>query len=104
VRRFLSSLDSQTHRQFELIVVDQNKDGRLSPILEQYEKKFSIVRCTSKPGLSHARNVGLKCIAGDVVAFPDDECWYPPELLERVAAFLDAHPNVDGVMGRALSV
>ena len=85
-------------------MVDQNKDGRLSPILEQYEKKFSIVRCTSKPGLSHARNVGLKCIAGDVVAFPDDECWYPPELLERVAAFLDAHPNVDGVMGRALSV
>jgi GT2 family glycosyltransferase len=101
VRKFLTTLDRQTYRQFELIVVDQNKDGRLLPVLKPYEKKFSIVHCTSKPGLSAARNVGLKYIVGDVVAFPDDDCLYPPELLERVAAFLDAHPNVDGVTGRA---
>jgi GT2 family glycosyltransferase len=100
VGRFLTTLDSQTYRQFELIVVDQNKDGRLLPILKPYEKKFSIVRCTSKPGLSAARNVGLRHIVGDVVTFPDDDCLYPPELLELVAAFLDAHPNVAGLTGR----
>ena len=60
VRRFLTTLDSQTYRQFELIVVDQNKDGRLLPVLKPYEKMFSIVHCTSKPGLSAARNVGLR--------------------------------------------
>ncbi len=100
VRRFLTTLDSQTYRQFELIVVDQNKDERLLPVLEPYEKMFSIVHCTSKPGLSAARNVGLKHTVGDVVTFPDDDCLYPPELLERVASFLDAHPNVAGLAGR----
>ena len=103
VKQFLSFLDSQTHRQFEVIVVDQNKDGRLLPVLEPYEKKFSIVRCTSEPGLSRARNVGLKYVAGDIVAFPDDDCRYPPELLERVATFLGNHPDVGGVTGRILT-
>ena len=39
VRRFLTTLDSQTYRQFELIVVDQNKDGRLLPILKPYAEE-----------------------------------------------------------------
>ena len=38
----------------------------------------------------------------DIVAFPDDDCWYPPDLLERVAAFLVAHPGWDGLCGRSV--
>jgi len=97
VKRFLFSLDFQTHRQFELIVVDQNKDGRLLHILEPYEKKFSILRCASEPGLSRARNVGLEYITGDVVTFPDDDGWYPPDLFEKVANLLDERPELDGI-------
>ena len=39
----------------------------------------------SARGLSRARNAGLRMIAGDIVSFPDDDCWYPPDLLQRVA-------------------
>ena len=100
LERFLEALNIQTHRRFELIVVDQNKDERLSPVLASHRERFSILHLRSEPGLSRARNVGLGHITGDVVAFPDDDCWYPPELLERVAAFLDDHPKLDGVTGR----
>ena len=96
VERFLKSLDSQTHRAFELIVVDQNKDERLLPLLAAYREKFSILHLKSEPGSSRARNIGLRHITGNVVAFPDDDCWYPPQLLEHITGFFCEHPELDG--------
>jgi len=100
--RFLASLDAQTYHDFELIVVDQNVDDRLVPILTPYQDKFSIVSLKSSPGLSRARNIGIKKATGDILAFPDDDCWYPPDLLAQVAAFFNRFPQYDGYTGRAV--
>ena len=100
VERFLKSLDSQTYREFDVVVVDQNKDERLMSILTSHRKRLSILHLRSEPGLSRARNVGLQYLTGDVVAFPDDDCSYPPELLGHVAHILRAHPQLDGLTGR----
>jgi glycosyltransferase involved in cell wall biosynthesis len=100
--RFMRALDSQSFRDFRLIVVDQNRDDRLVPILVSFEKAFPIIHIKTEPGLSRARNIGLECIAAGVIAFPDDDCWYPPDLLERVASFLSGHPEWDGLGGRAI--
>jgi len=102
VKRFLEHLDRQTYRDFELIVVDQNPDDRLVPILETYKSRFPILHLRSERGLSRARNVGLKHISGDIVAFPDDDCWYPPDLLERVARFFREHSDIDVLTGRSV--
>jgi len=102
VKRFLEHLDRQTYRDFELIVVDQNPDDRLIPVLEAYKKRFPILHLRSERGLSRARNVGLRHISGDIVAFPDDDCWYPPDLLERVARFSQEHPDIDVLTGRSV--
>ncbi len=102
VGQFLKSLDGQTHRTFDLIVVDQNEDGRLLPILKSYRERFLILHLKSQPGLSRARNVGLPHARGDVVAFPDDDCSYSPGLLKRVCAFLESHPQMDGLTGRVV--
>ena len=102
LKKFLEHLHMQTYANFELIVVDQNDDDRLVPILKDYKEKFSILHLRSKKGLSRARNVGLRYVSGDIVAFPDDDCWYPPDLLERVANFFEEHPGVDGLTGRSV--
>jgi len=99
--RLLRSLAAQTHRDFRLIVVDQNDDGSLEPLLAAHEHDLTIVHARSSPGLSRARNVGLRLVDADVVAFPDDDCWYPADLLEHVVAELEAHPRRDGVCGRS---
>jgi hypothetical protein len=39
-------------------------------------------------------------LQADVIAFPDDDCTYPPDLLERVASTLSARPELDGILGR----
>jgi GT2 family glycosyltransferase len=92
LERFLASLDAQTHRDFRLLVVDQNADDRIVPLLDD-----RVVRLRSEPGLSRARNTALPELRGDAVAFPDDDCVYPADLLERVA---DRLARLDGVTGR----
>lgn len=101
VARLLASLDAQDYRNFELIVVDQNQDDRLLPILASYREKFSIQHVRSSAhGVSRARNVGLGLVDGDVISFPDDDCWYPAGLLQKVVAVLESHPELDGITGR----
>lgn len=112
VRRFLESLDRQTHRDFALYVCDQNDDDRLKAVLASFEGRFPIKVTTSAKGLSRGRNAALKLAgreAGGVapddccIVFPDDDCWYDdPRLLEEVASALQENPALDGVTARSV--
>jgi glycosyltransferase involved in cell wall biosynthesis len=95
----LASLERQTFRDFRVIVVDQNSDERLAGVLRGHD--VSHVR--SARGLSRARNTALAEVTADVVAFPDDDCRYPEDLLERVAARF-ADETLDGLTGREVDV
>jgi glycosyltransferase involved in cell wall biosynthesis len=100
IERFLSCLDAQSDRDFELIVVDQNPDDRLSTLLNPYQLRFPVMHLRSERGVSRARNVGLRYVSGEVVGFPDDDCWYPPDLLERVSEYLHERSDLHGITGR----
>jgi glycosyltransferase involved in cell wall biosynthesis len=93
--RLISSLDEQAIGDYELIVVDQNEDERLAPILAKSRRKDKIQRVRSSPGISRARNAGLTVARGEIVAFPDDDCWYPVETLKNVSDWFDANPEYD---------
>jgi GT2 family glycosyltransferase len=100
LERLLGSLEGQTHRAFRVVLVDQNEDDRLEPIVEQH-RSLDLTRRRSERGLSRARNAALPYIQADLVAFPDDDCRLPPDLLERVARRFAAEPTLDGLTGRA---
>lgn len=99
VREFLASLQAQTYRNFELFLVDQNPDERLLPILDAYRPLFPLYHLRSPRGLSRARNRALPELHGSLVGFPDDDCLYPEDLLERVVHFLNEHAEYAGVSG-----
>jgi glycosyltransferase involved in cell wall biosynthesis len=94
--RLLRSLERQTHADFRLLVADQNEDGRVAEVLARHPSLHS-ERLPAPRGLSRARNVALPHLRADVVAFPDDDCVYRDDLLERVAARLE---GLDGITGR----
>jgi glycosyltransferase involved in cell wall biosynthesis len=99
VHRFLESAAAQTYRRFRIILVDQNDDDRLKPVVSSFESEFPIVSLEAPAGLSRARNHAHPLITGDIVAFPDDDCWYPPDTLERVVSAFDEHPEWDALSG-----
>jgi len=116
--RLLGSLASQTYPHFHVVLVDQNDDPRLDPIVEGYASRLSIRHIRAHEGVrgaSRGRNTGLALAFGagpdsalppasspdTIIGFPDDDCWYPPDLLERVAAFFQTHPKTEGLTGSA---
>lgn len=100
--RLLRSLSEQELTDFELIVVDQNKDDRLSAVLAPWRDRMRIKHLrVPERGLSRARNIGLQHAVGDIVAFPDDDCWYASTLLSQVFEWLERHASYDGVTGQS---
>lgn len=94
LRRLLKSLAAQTVRDFEVVLVDQSGTEAVMPVLEEFPT-VCVRRVTAAPGLSCARNLGLTLAKGEIVGFPDDDCWYTPNLLAQVTeAFRD--PALDG--------
>ena len=97
--RFLDSVVTQGYPEVRVLVVDQNDDDRVEAVLNGCS--LDIVRLASRRGLSRARNAALPELTADVVAFPDDDCQYPPGLLARVADRLREDPSLAGLSGRA---
>ena len=91
---FLKSLKAQTYKNFELIVVDQNEGYDVFEIVKNYEEDFKIkyVRSDEK-GLSLNRNRGLVLMEGEIAGFPDDDCEYQPDTLEKVISFFKRKKN-----------
>ena len=100
----LQSLARQEMCDFELIVVDQNTDDRLSPYIEEWlsanalhesdsTNSISVKHLRSEAGVSRARNLGLEHSRGEIVAFPDDDCWYQPDTLRNVHEWFEQHPD-----------
>ena len=101
LERLLASVQAQTHRAVRVLLVDQNEDDRLEPVLQE-QRSFNLVRLHAQRGLSRARNAALEDISADLVAFPDDDCFFASDLLERVARRFAGDRALDGLTGRAV--
>ena len=82
---------------FELIVVDQSADRSARAIVEEHATGFAWRVLTSERGVSRGRNRGLTEAAAPIVAFPDDDCWFPGTTLQQVISELSAEPDLAGV-------
>lgn len=88
--RALSSIANQTHRDIEVIIVDDGSNDETDRVVHRISASFPfLIRSDRQPhaGLAAARNRGLKMASGDAVAFldPDDE-WMPDALSRMVDA------------------
>lgn len=97
--RLLDSLEAQEYPALRVLLVDQNDDDRLDELVGR--GTLELVRLRSARGLSRARNAALGHVRADLVAFPDDDCVYPPGLLRQVARRFAADVALDGLTGRA---
>ena len=100
LEKLFQSLRVQTLQDFEVLVLDQNSDDRLEPIVQRFSRVLDVHRIRCPRGHSRALNIGLEQARGAVVAFPDDDCYYDPDLLARIESLLREHPEWSGVTGR----
>jgi len=86
LKLLFQSLCAQKYKNFEVIVVDQNREELIESLIESFNSKLDIKHLKiSEKGLSNARNCGLQHAKNDIISFPDDDCIYPDNLLNNVA-------------------
>jgi glycosyltransferase involved in cell wall biosynthesis len=88
--RAILSVQSQTHRDFELIVVDDGSTDASPALVENLlDSGVSLIR-QSNAGPGAARNAGAAAGRGELIAFLDaDDEWRPEFLARAVASFQD---------------
>ena len=102
IYHLLDSLDRQSSSDFELIIVDQNVEGFLDPIIQRLSRStvaFKHIK-TDRRGLSIARNLGFLHAAHGIIGYPDDDCWYEEDVIARVLASFKTDPSQDGLIAR----
>ena len=102
----LKSLKEQYLQDFEIIIVDQNTHDDLKNTLTTDLQDFNLIYLHVKQsmGLSAARNYGLHHASGEIVAFPDDDCWYQPNSLQLVQKYFQENPETQCITGLVTDV
>jgi glycosyltransferase involved in cell wall biosynthesis len=100
LKKLLNSLQEQRHQDFRIWLADQNPPGFLDEALAEFAH-LPITRMRMPPcGPSVARNRLLAQAAGDVVAFPDDDCFYATDTLDKALGFFSRNPEYGAVLAR----
>lgn len=93
--RCLDSLEGQTLRPFQTILVDDcSSDG--TPAIAR-ERGIEVVSFPQRMGPARARNEGAGLSRGEIILFLDSDVVIPPDLVEKVSGLFRADPMTAAV-------
>jgi glycosyltransferase involved in cell wall biosynthesis len=76
----------------DLVLVDSASSDETPDVIANFAKRapFSVTPCRAdRPGLSRARNEGIRHVQGDLVAFSDDDCLVDPDYFRALKSSFD---------------
>lgn len=94
--RCLASLRAQSARAVQIIVVNDASPEDPTAVLQRYPEATCLT-LSENQGYASANNAGLQEAKGEKLLFLNSDTELPPDLLERMSAYLDEHPEVGGV-------
>ena len=97
----IESLEKQTYKNFEIILVNDGSTDDSGKLCDEYSEKYSNVRVFHKEngGLSDARNFGVQKAKGEFITFLDPDDYLEAYSLELLASVQKQH-NCDIVSTR----
>lgn len=94
LRESVDSILSQTYRDFELLIIDDNSKDHTREIINSYkDERIKLINGDCK-GLPAALNKGILAAKGEYIARMDADDISLPERFEEQVNFLDKHPDI----------
>jgi glycosyltransferase involved in cell wall biosynthesis len=100
VERLFQSLVAQQYKNFEILFVHNEQcAAEVQELIKIFNGKLHIKTFIAQSeSISAKRNVALNTAAGDIIAFPDDDCIYFPNTLQTVHEIFRVRPGVDALL------
>lgn len=94
ITQMIESVQAQTYKYWELIIVDDCSTDKSYSIIEQYTNDDNRIICIKNPknlGAAKSRNIAIKAAKGRFIAFLDaDDIWFPKKLTMQME-FMKKH-------------
>jgi len=98
LRDCINSILQNTWKDFEIILIDQNKSRVFT---SHNDPRFKHIH-TGLIGKSNALNLGITKSTGDILVFTDDDCVTSKHWLETIAVSFIKNTQIDAMFGRSL--
>ena len=82
IQALFNSLEKQTIKPFEVIIIDDNSTDNTFEITKR--TPFKVRRTEKNAGPAKARNLGIKLAKGEIIAFTDADCEVAPDWIESI--------------------
>lgn len=95
LREALQSVQKQSMKDIEVIVVDDGSEPGISHIIKEFGRWARHIRHEKNQGAAAARNTGIEHANGKFVAFLDaDDVWKPTKLEKQLSVFENSDDSV----------
>jgi len=108
IRVTMDSVKNQTFKNYEVLITNDGSTDNTEDVLKEYKKmnpEFLLSFTTQKnSGVSSARNNAISRANGDYIAFLDQDDWWFPNKLQKVAEVLKYNIGIDVLYHEAMVV
>jgi glycosyltransferase involved in cell wall biosynthesis len=106
LKECVESLLAQTHRDLEIIVVDDGSTDDTQTAIADISQKHNNVRYYPRPhlGAPSTRNFGLTKAGGEFIGFFDSDDLWPPNYIETMVRNLQANPDFDVAYSQIMQI
>ncbi len=92
LERCLTSLENQTEKDIEFLLMDDASTDNSMEIMERYhnrDKRFKLISLPQNEGVSIARNKGIDLSMGTYIGFVDSDDFVEHDYYEKLSSILD---------------
>lgn len=93
----IRSVQAQTLKPLEIIIVNDGSRGSARHYLDRYRSECTVVDLDTNVGAAAARNEGIRRAAGTFIAFLDDDDMWLPRKLEIQRRYMEDDPSCAAV-------
>jgi len=99
IGRAVQSVLNQTHRDFEIIIIDDGSTDKTLETINRFDdSRIKYIRHLNNKGAAAARNTGIRAAKGEYIAFLDSDDEWLPEKLEEQIKIIEGTPAEIGVI------
>jgi len=105
IRRSIDSCLRQTHRNIEVLIVDDGSKQDIRGIVDEYQDaRLQYFRHPTNQGVAAGLNTGFQNSSGEFLTWTSDDNYYADNAIEEMVRFLQTYPGTDFVYAESFII